>query len=163
MRNLLTKILRTKTEHDYKTVNIYVDKDDKLIFIPTGISKKWHITTDLNDLSIELIPPYSEIDIESKLLETLKLCYAYEPEDVSYNTVNEKANASKTYNKKIKGKKLISLHWTKAEGYEITPFKKAKVRGYEEIKESSIRLGKTVNEGGLGNAFNDVIKFSEPY
>lgn len=163
MRKLLTKILGAKTEYEYRTVHIYVDKNDKLTFIPTGNSKKWNATTDLRDLSIELIPPYTDTDIENKLDDAMKLCFSYEPDDVSYNTVTEKANASKAYNKQVKGKRLISLNWYKDEGFIITPYKKAKDRGYDAIKEKSILVGISPTTGALANAISEAIKTTEPY
>lgn len=163
MRKIFRKILGSKTEYEYRRVMIYVDKDNKLTFIPTGISKKWKAITDLSDLSIELIPPYTDIDIESKLDDAMKLCFSYKPDDVSYNTVAEKAIASKAYNKQVKGKRLISIVWYKDEGYIITPYKKAKDRGYEAVKEKDILVGITPTTGVLANAINEAIRATEPY
>ena len=150
-------------DHGYKVVNIYIDKEDILTFIPTGETKKWHLTKDLIDLSIELIPPYSDADIEDRLSKTMKLCFTYEPEDVTYNSNAEKANASKTYNKKMRGNRLISIHWIKKEGYKITPFEKAKDRGYTAMEENTIQLGLLPTKGDLAIAIKKAIKVTKPY
>lgn len=162
MRKLLSRILGTK-KHSYKIINIYVDKDDTLTFIPTGESKKWHLTTDLNDLSIELAPPYSDTDLEDKIFEAMKFCFLYEPEDVSYNSNIEKVKASKAYNKQVNGKRLISMRWIKTEGYIITPFKKAKDRGFEAINENNIMVGTSPTTGVLAKAIKDAMRISKPY
>jgi hypothetical protein len=163
MIKILTKIFRAKTDYKYRIINIYVDKNDKLTFIPTGTSKKWNAITDLSDLCIELVPPYTNTDIENKLYDAMKLCFSYEPVDVSYNTLSDKAKASKAYNKQVKGKRLISIKWLKDEGYIISPYKKAKDRGYEAIMEKNILVGTLPTTGVLAKAFYEALKVTEPY
>lgn len=163
MRKLLRKLLGTKIiAYDYKIVNIYMDKDDKITFIPTGESKKWRLTTDLN-FKIELIPPYADAELEEKLFSAMNMCFSYEPVDQTYNSNEEKVTASKTYNKEMKGKRLISLHWNKVDGYVVEPFKKAKDRGFTIIDENVIRVGTSITKGTLANAIKEAMKRSEPY
>lgn len=163
MRKLLRTILGPKIiGYDYRIVNIYVDKDDKIALIPTGESKKWHLITDLN-FSIKLIPPYSDGELEEKLFKAMKMCFSYEPDDLSYNNDAEKTNASKNYNKEVKGKRLISLFWNKVDGYVVEPYKKAKDKGFTIIDEYVIRLGTSIAEGTLANAIKEAMKRSESY
>lgn len=163
MKKILRKILGSRLiGYDYRIVHIYVDKDDRLTLIPTGESKKWHMITDLN-LSIELVPPYSDKKLEEKLNEALKMCFSYVPDDISYKNAVEKSNASKTYNRKVKGKRLISLFWNKADGYMIEPYKKAKDKGFSIIEEKVIRLGNKTSEGIFADAIKEAMKIAEPY
>ena len=104
-----------------------MDKDDKITFIPTGESKKWRLTTDLN-FKIELIPPYADAELEEKLFSAMNMCFSYEPVDQTYNSNEEKVTASKDRSFTIIDENVIRLGTSILEGNLANAIKEAMKR-----------------------------------
>lgn len=148
-------------EYLYKDVLIYADPNDNLIILPTGDSPKRGVTVGL-DLVFQILSPYSDVELENVIYQTLDLCFSMIPNDDDKSTPIEKFLKIKEYSKAVKGRRFISLSWNVDEGYIITPTKKVPRQGYCFIEDRAIRLGMNPNEGEIARAIREAMKLSTP-
>jgi len=152
----------------FKCISVYIDKNGKLIGIPTGVNPKHGGVTGL-DIFFVLEPEYSDEELESFLEKVFDTCYSKEYTDdlpfamQVYSKTKGPASA-------VKGYQSIYLNWHDDEGYTIIPLKPDKrYRGaFESIKSISIKVTLTnkclpIEKGALATAFRTAIDIIEKY
>ncbi|HEY3416212.1 MAG TPA: hypothetical protein VGM23_04945 [Armatimonadota bacterium] len=121
----------------YKEVNIYSDVDGKLTFAPTGISKPFNITKEL-DTTLKLPVPYSDDDLYATLQQALDLCFSKRPTFHQNSSWSEAMHESKRRIKESKGKKLVTFRWSKDDGYIVEATERDKRGAYTVTEEISL-------------------------
>lgn len=146
---------------DLRIVNIYVDKDNNLLIIPTGESKK--LCGALIDLDIvnELQFPYSDEDLEEILIKSLNECFSKKPYDLTSESSLERYLNVKGFSKAVKDRKLIVFGWNCDEGYYVIPTNKIPKRGFVDIEERKFYIGMELREGILAKAIRESIKVAK--
>ncbi len=142
----------------YRDLSIYADPDDNLIIIPTGHSPKRGGLIELN-LPVQLLSPYSDIELEKVINQTLDRCFSIIPEDDKMTPI-EKFLSIKGYSRAVKERRFISFFWNVDEGYRITPTKKESRQGYCSMIDKAIRLGLNPKEGEIAKAIREAMKLS---
>lgn len=142
----------------YKTVSVYVDKQNDLIAIPHGESDKYSLAE--LDIVLALSAPYTDEDLEAFLLEAYGKCYSQKSNDTTNVSPLEKYLNVKGYSKAIKNRRVVLLHWFKENGYEIVPTNKIPRRGYDHIEEKTFKIGKEIKDKNLSNAFKEAMQLS---
>ena len=150
-----------KPKHDYWIVNIYANNKGRFTFVPTSESKS-QLISEL-DIHIDLNPPFTDCDIQSKLSEAMDKCFFQRPEDIFYRDNAEKSMATKSYEKMFSGLKLVSVFWNKDDGFRIQPHKKANSRGFQVIEENVIKLEKSSDLLSVVEAIKKAFTLSQEY
>lgn len=103
------------------------------------------------NINITIEPPYSDNEIEQKLLEAMNLCFSYKPENISDSLDKKTSRKSKIQDKNEN--RMVIVFWDKQNGYIVKPTRRQKHdRGFATIKGKFIKLGKKPNQGELANA-----------
>ena len=97
------------------------------------------------------------------LTKAIDLCFSYRPEDVSYRNNIEKSNASRAYEKKVIGHKLVSVFWNNKDGFRIEPHRKASSRGFQVIESKVIVLKKSSDMSDVSKAILTAFAESQAY
>jgi hypothetical protein len=149
-------------KYNYKSVHIYADSSQNLILIPTGESKKWGGTLEIEAVT-ELKAPYSDEQLEQELINSMDRCYSLKPDESLKESVLEKFLGIKGFSKACKGLKIILFEWLAKDGFFFTPTNKVKGEGYLHLSEQKISLGKSFNKGDLANTVKKAIELSKTY
>lgn len=145
----------------YKSVIVYIDKDDTIIAIPMGKSKKYCIAGI--DLVLEIKKPYSDMELELFLKEAIDKCYSMKSDDSSEVSSLEKYLDIKGFAKAVKNRRVISFGWYYDIGYVLVPTHKKPRQGFVHMEDKTIKLGQELKEGELSKAFKEVAELSITY
>ncbi len=143
----------------YKEVVVYVDK--KYIFIPTGKDKKYGGVSDIDSVS-EIDITCSDEELYKEIVDAFNRCYSMRA-DYERRTPLEKHLNVKSYSNACKGKKLISLKWTKEDGYTIMPTEKIRKRGYVLMRDSTFFIGDKLDYEKTIKFFKQAVELSKTY
>lgn len=145
----------------YKSVSVYVDKDDNVIAIPQGNSKKYCLAG--LDIIFELNKPYSDNQLEKLLRSAMNKCYSEESNDSSEISPLEKHLKVKGFAKAVQNRRLVGFDWYDDAGYVVIPTHKKPRQGFVHMEDKTIKLGKELKEGELSKAFKEAAKLSITY
>ena len=145
----------------FRIVNIYVDKNNNLLIIPTGESKK--LCGALIDLDIvnKLQFPYSDEDLEEILKKSLNECFSKKPNDLTSESSLERYLNVKGFSKAVKDRKLVVFGWNCDEGYYVIPTNKIPKRGFVDIEDKKFDIGKELRDGILAKAIKASIQIAK--
>jgi hypothetical protein len=131
-----------------------------LIIFPTGRSGRWNGATVTLDLPSALNYPYTNEELEEKIIYALDQCFSVEPDDnIKVSSLERYLNV-KGYNKATKTRKLILIRWTQKDGYKVIPTIRTPKRGYDFNATDTIILGHEINKGALAQAVQDAFNKS---
>ncbi|MCR2803640.1 hypothetical protein [Paenibacillus soyae] len=128
--------------------------------IPIGYSKKLKSDVDINIVN-ELESPFSDENVEEKLLLTLDQCFTKNPDELINTTPIELYFNIKGWSNAIRGLIYFSCFWNDEIGYVIKPARKVPNKGFHFQKEEEIVLGKSVKPGDLANSMKIAIEKSK--
>ena len=109
---------------NYRYVQVYVDKNDNLLVIPTGKSKKIKNAIICIDIVNQLLIPYTDEELENILRLAFSQCYSKEPDDTTNVSSLERYLKIRGYSKAVKNRKLILCEWDSDDEYYIITTKK---------------------------------------
>ncbi|PGY13198.1 hypothetical protein [Bacillus sp. AFS031507] len=147
---------------NYGSVAIYCDSSNNLIIIPYGESQKLDGLNKEIDVVSKLNHPYDDLELEKTLINSLELCHSKNPDDgENKRTIIERELGIRGYAKATKSLKIINFSWNKEDGYDVRPFQRIPRRGYVEMEEQVIPLGKKIVPGQLAEALKKAINVAK--
>ena len=147
---------------DFKSIAIYVDKEDTLYAVPTGENPYYNIDIEIDILNI-LKSPYSNDEIYDLVIKTFDQCYTMIREDIHDPGPLHNYFNVKTYGRAVKGLKYIYVNWSKDEGYKITPTKRVPREGFIHLEDLEKELGHALTPDTLSYFLKQAISESSTY
>ena len=147
---------------DFRNIDMLVDKKNIIIF---PVSKSNELFEDGVNYTyrtafhpIELLAPYSNEELASKIKEGIDSWNVYPPYETftGKNTFEEKYFGIKGFKKAILGKKFIRLGWDDLSGKEVSILWPQK-KGYGYICIENIQLKKDADYFDFANAVIELI------
>ena len=158
-------------ESEWKNVQIYFDKDGKLIGNPSMYLEKLELVISMQ-YTEELIPPYDEEKIYDFILRLFAICgtdqdlakmKSYEELERLYKGKLgiQKHMRARSWTSATKHLALISITYQKDNGYEVIPTKKNfKMKGaFDYDKAHMIRIETSDAPEKLASAFLELMEY----
>lgn len=142
-------------EKKFYTISVYIDKDENMIGIPCGESKKYGIA-DI-DKVVLLKAPYSDRQIENFIEEVISYCYTKNHNDDSPLSTIEKYTKKKGFVKATADFTLISIVKTN-ESYSLMPTFNDSEKGPLVIDDDERILLNPYQTGELAEIMRDFIQ-----
>lgn len=142
-------------QHDFYTISVYVDKDENLIGIPCGISKKYGIA-DIDTVML-LKAPYTDKALESYIEKVLNACYTKEHNDNVPTSTIERYTKKTGFVNATSDYTMISIVKT-AVNYSLMPTFNDFEKGPLAIEDDEHILANNYSEGEMAEIIRGFIE-----
>jgi len=129
VKSAIDEIKKNITQHSWKSINIFVDRDYNLYGIPQSEDTTHQMAVSIEPVT-KLEYPYSDEQLEEFFKTVFGFCFSYYVEhDTLVNTRNnpqknrspiEKYMKARSWKAAVKDLGLINISWYKKDGYRVS-------------------------------------------